>query len=363
MVPAARTAAIGGTHVALADDLSSLFSNPAGFVQAGPEMRLAELTVGLSGPVFRLADFILQIAAGSDPLALISSSSGQSLFKSLYASGALNGPIAIGYVGNGLGFGIFNTSGITLTTVGTIPTVSAEVKEDLLFAGGFAFSIPLPEAARSTLDIGIMIKSFVEGNVGFSKSILELFSLVGSPDPSVLIDQPFSLDLGAGLDAGIRYSWNKLISVGLVGRNIPTFTVRNSYASILSFVGQAAPATTFGYVPVDLSAGLMFTPGLGFLDRYITNLKIFLDYSDILDFWLHPDTAANWVLHLGFGTELTVLEILSLRGGFSDGYFSAGLGMDLSFFRLDVAMFGQELSAEPGLRPVFNVLVGVAFKI
>jgi hypothetical protein len=207
-----------------------------------------------------------------------------------------------------------------------------------------------------------MIKSFVEGGVELSESLLDLYSVIASANPGVLINQPFSLGLGAGLDAGIRYSWNGLISVGLVGRNIPTFTARNTYSSIVS-LGQSAPVTGFGYVPVDLSAGLMFTPGLGFLDRYITHLKIFLDYSDILDFWLHPDTAANWVLHVGLGTELTILEILSLRGGFADGYFSAGLGMDLSFFRLDVAMFGQELSLEPGLRPAFNVLFGIAFKI
>jgi hypothetical protein len=361
-IPAARTAAIGGVHVALADDLSSLFSNPAGFVQAGPEMRLAELTVGLSGPVFRLADFILQAVGSGNPAALISSGAAQDLFQNLYTSGSLNGPLAIGYVGNGLGFGIFNTSRVTFTTVNALLPVSAEVKEDLLFAAGFAFSIPLPEAARSTLDIGLMIKSFVEGGVELSESLLDLYSVIASANPGVLINQPFSLGLGAGLDAGIRYSWNGLISVGLVGRNIPTFTARNTYSSIVS-LGQSAPVTGFGYVPVDLSAGLMFTPGLGFLDRYITHLKIFLDYSDILDFWLHPDTAANWVLHVGLGTELTILEILSLRGGFADGYFSAGLGMDLSFFRLDVAMFGQELSLEPGLRPAFNVLFGIAFKI
>ncbi len=362
-LPAARTAAIGGVHVALADDLTSLFSNPAGFTSVVPELRLAELTVGLAGPVFSLADFILQVAGGADPAALASSSSVQSLFGSLYASGSLNGPLAIGYVGNGLGLGVFNTSRLTVTSVGILGTAGVEMKEDLLFAGGYAFSIPLPKASQSTLAIGFMIKSFVEGGIGFSESTLGVISLLSSPDPAVLLAQPFSVELGAGLDAGIRYSWADVISVGIVGRNIPTFTVRNSYSSFNSFLGQASPVTSLGYVPVDLAAGVMLSPRLGLLDRYITHLKILLDYGDILDFWLHPDTADNWILHVGVGVELTILEILSFRGGFSQGYFSAGLGLDLAFCRLDVAMFGQELSAEPGLRPTFNILLGLAFKL
>jgi hypothetical protein len=361
-LPGTRAASLGGTHVALGDDLSSLFSNPAGFAHAGPQMSLAELTVGLGGPVFSLADFVLQIMGGADPLTLLTSQAGQDLFRSLYASAGLNGPIAFGYVGNGLGFGFFNTTGVTFTTVGTLPTVSAEVKEDILFLGGYSFTVPLPPQARSTLDIGLMLKTYVEGKVSFSQSILSLLALLASPDFGFLLSQPFSLVVGAGLDAGVLYSWNNLISVGIVGRNIPTFTLTSAYPSVLSFSGTT-PVQSLGYAPVDLAAGLMFTPSLGYLDRYITHLKIFLDYGDILDFWLHPATAKNWILHFGVGTELSVLEVLSLRVGFGDGYFSTGVGLNLSFCQLNVAMFGQELSGQPGLRPVFNMLVGLEFRI
>ena len=56
----ARSASIGGVHVALADDLSTVFSNPAGFRAAGPELSLTEITVGLSGPIFDLAGIIAE---------------------------------------------------------------------------------------------------------------------------------------------------------------------------------------------------------------------------------------------------------------------------------------------------------------
>ena len=107
----------------------------------------------------------------------------------------------------------------------------------------------------------------------------------------------------------------------------------------------------------------MFSPDFGKVERYISHLKIFLDYNDILDFFTHPATATNPVLHVGFGTEIVLLEILSIRAGFDEGLLSAGLGIDLTLFTLSVSMFGRELSPEPGLRPVYNLLIGLDFSL
>jgi hypothetical protein len=365
-IPSARTAAIGGVHVALADDITTLFSNPAGFQTAGPQMSLAELALGLAGPIFDMATVVSQLQVNSDPVSLISSSSVQHLLKNLYAAGILNGPFAFGYVGDGLGFGLFNKSRVVFSTSGAIPVVSAQFEEDIIFTGGYAFSIPLPPAAKSTLDIGLMLKTEVQGTVALSKSILDILALFtppNSPTADLILSQPFRLTIGAGLDLGVRYSWNNLLTIGIVGRNLPTLTLIDSYPSLTSFTISTAPQQSYGYVPIDLSAGIMFSPGLGFLDRYISHLKLFLDYNDILDFLTHPDTAMNPILHVGIGAEVTILEILSLRGGFYNGYFSAGLGMDLTIFRLDLAMFGRELSLEPALRPVYNLLIGIEFRL
>jgi hypothetical protein len=362
-MPSARTAAIGGVHVALADDFTVLFSNPAGFRAAGPEMSFAELTLGLSGPVFSMLGFVLQAMGGMDisTMLLDPDSAAAALFTNLYAAGTLNGPLAFGYVGNGLGFGFFNKTGVSFETVGTIPTITASLHEDIVFAGGYAFRIPLPEESRMTLDLGLLVKTFVVGKVEISNSILELMSVLSAPSLGAIIGQPFLLDVGAGLDVGIRYSWNNVLSVGVVGRNLPTFTMRNTYPSLTGFLAGATPVTGYGYVPIDLSAGIEFSPNLGLLNPYITNVKFLADYEDILDFLTHPATATNPILHAGIGVELALLEILFLRGGFYNGYFSAGLGLDLTIFKLDLAMFGTELSGEPGMRPVYNILLGLTF--
>ncbi len=364
IIPSGRIAAIGGPHVALADDLSTLFLNPAGFQAAGPQMSLAEATLGLAGPVFSIADLVMQIMNGADINALLNAEEYENLLNSLYAAAALNGPIAFGYVGNGFGFGIFNTSDLRFLTVGTIPTVTAFIAESVTLQGGYAFRIPIPEDAKMTLDLGFMLKSFIRAELGISDSIISLLGLLVTPSVDILLAQELGLVVGAGLDVGIRYSLADIVTLGIVGRNLPTFTMRSSISSPGSILsGGAVFTSAYGYVPIDLSAGIMLSPGLGFFDRFISKLKIFLDYSDILDFLTHPDTSRNPFLHIGTGAELTLLEVLALRGGFYDGYFSAGFGLDLTFVRIDLSMFGRELSAEPGMRPVYNVMLGILFRI
>ncbi len=360
--PSARLSALGGDHVALADDVNTLFDNPAGFQAAGPQFTFAELTTNLSGPIFSIADLVIKIVNGTNPMTLITDPTVQSLLTSLYTSVTLNGPLAFGYVGNGLGFGFFNSSGLTFSTVGTIPTITAGVGEDLQFIGGYAFRIPLPASTKSTLDVGLSVRAFAQGDVTLSESIVSFFSLLSSFSSSFLTNQPFNLDVGFSVDSGIRYSWNDIISVGIVGRNLYAPVMRNAYATLTAFTTGASPTVSYGTLPIDLSGGLLFSPRLGALEAYMTGLKVMLDYSDILDFLTHAATATNPVLHIGLGVEAVLLKVLALRAGFGDGYFSAGLGIDLTAFKFNVTMYGSELSTEPGLRPAYNLLAGLEFR-
>lgn len=361
--PTARTAAIGGAHVALADDLTSLFSNPAGFRNAGPELSFAEATAGLAGPVFNIATVVVRSISGVDIQQLVGSSAVQSLLRNLYTSVNLVGPIAFGYVGGGLGFGFFNKTGVLLSTVGVIPTIYADVEESFQFSGGYSFRIPISAASKSNLDIGALIKTFVKGKVSLTKSVLELFSLFQEPSLDVVLDQDFLLETGIGIDVGILFSLFDVFYVGIVGKNLYAPTITNDYTSLQAFLDSAAPdEIKQGIVPMDLSCGFAFTPSLGFLDWFISDLKLLLDYEDILDFLTHPTTSTNPILHLGVGLEVSFLEIMALRGGFYQGLFALGIGLDLSYFELNTAMFGRELSAEPGIRPVYNLLMSVEFK-
>ena len=152
-----------------------------------------------------------------------------------------------------------------------------------------------------------------------------------------------------------------VFAVGVVGRDLYAPRLYYDYTSIDGFFGSEVGTSSTGLEPIDLSAGIMWKPPLGRLSRYVSELKLMADYSDILDFLTHPESATNPILHAGLGVELVLLDVLSLRGGFSEGLLSGGLGLDLSLFTLNLSMFGAELSPEPGLRPVFNFLLGFQF--
>ncbi len=50
---------------------------------------------------------------------------------------------------------------------------------------------------------------------------------------------------------------------------------------------------------------------------------------------------------VNFGIEID-LPLLDIRGGFREGYYTAGVGVDLGLFRVDAATYGVELGAYPG---------------
>jgi hypothetical protein len=360
--PSARMDALGGSHVAVADDVSTLLVNPAGFQAAGPQFTFAELTANLTGPIFSITDLVIRIVNGASPTTLLLDPAVQGLLTSLYTSMTLNGPLAFGYVGDGLGFGFFNSTGVTFSTVGTVPTITAGFGEDLQFVAGYAFRIPLPAVMKSTLDFGLSIRALANGSVELKESIVSFFTFLSAPNPGILMNQPFDLDVGFGVDAGVRYSWNDLISAGIVCRNLYAPVMRNGYTTLTAFTAGGTPEVSYGTMPLDLSAGLLVTPWLGVLEDYISGLRIMLDYRDILDFLTHAATATNPVLHVGLGIEAALLKVLSIRGGFGQGYFSAGLGIDLTAFKFNVTMYGSELSGEPGLRPAYNLLASLEFR-
>ncbi len=65
---------------------------------------------------------------------------------------------------------------------------------------------------------------------------------------------------------------------------------------------------------------------------------------------------------LHFGTE-AAWSVFRLRGGINQGYFTAGLGIDLAFFQLNVATYGEELGLNPGVLEDRRYALQLGFQI
>jgi hypothetical protein len=357
-----RTAALGGTHRALADGFQTLFANPAGLLDVEPRFSYSGLTLGASGPIFSLASLVVQSLGGSDFATLLASPSVQQLLSSIYARFTVSGPIAFGYAGGGMGFGVFNDTRLLVQSRGA-SSLELRLGERFVLRGGYGIGVPLPSGWNSRLAIGVGLKGFVRGDAVIATSLLTLPSLFESLGPDLLTNAPFELVSGIGVDAGMRYVWNDTLAAAVTVDNVYSPNAVVEYPTLSDFLGAGeAPAPpVYATFPQEISFGLAFTPMLGPVERYVQDLTILFDYSDAFDFWTAPARTENIVLKVGVGLEATFLKVLSLRGGFSEGLFAAGLGIDLTYLRLNAAMFGNELSSEPGLRPVYNLIIGLEF--
>ncbi len=342
----AREAALGGVHAALADDLTTLVSNPAGFRSAGPEFSLAEMTFSIYDSAPSLLDEVITSQPSTTP-------------DLRRATMNLMGPLFIGYVGDGLGFGLFSSTNVRTWTWGAYPAGRSVIQQNLVVVAGYSFRIPFPEEWQSTLDLGFTIPVFVTARSDTAKDVRGIFTSSITP-PAVVADQPFTMAEGVSAEFGILYSYDNVFSVGIAARDLAIVST-NSYPSLVSFLAGGLPDTRNTPLPMDISAGFKWSPPIKNLLRSIDGLSLMADYHDIFDFVFYPEGARNPFLHIGIGLEMQILQIVKLRAGFYQCLPSGGIELDLSLFKLNVAVFGRELTSRPWGYPVYGYMIGVRF--
>lgn len=348
MMPSARADAMGGIHAAVADDFYAIFSNPAGFVSAKPELSVAALSLGVYGPIF---DMIESATTFLDTQEL--NFSGLLGEHGLRTGLDISGPLSFGYVGQGIGFGLFNRSYVSASARGL--SLDALASEDLLLAGGYAFKFT-PKGGHD-FGLGFLAKGFLRGSLPMESSILTVTD-IGDP----MKDDPFYSVAGVGLDLGLRYEFAKQFAAAIVCRDVYSPALVTTYTSAQAFLdgSDKDPTSKYGQIRPRLDVGVSYAPRFEFLDRYISGLLIALDYHDFFD--LLEVIPRNPVLNVGIGLELTVLEVLRLRAGIADALPSAGFGLDLRFMRLDFTMRGREFGYDPGYMPVFAMGLDLLFR-
>ncbi|HET7838216.1 MAG TPA: hypothetical protein VFL04_00555 [Rectinemataceae bacterium] len=348
-----RALAMGGRHFALADDIDTILANPAGLASAPRQLSVSRLQTRLTGPVFDIANAVV---GGSDPTTALTDIIKNNDYK-LNSGLSMAGPLSFGYVDGGIGFGLYNETKASLNAA-TISVVDLSVAEDVLLAGGYAFGFDLGRGNR--LDIGVIGKGFVRGEVAVSKSIFEVQSLLSNPS-SLMSSQPFAETTGIGLDLGLRWSLDKTLAAGIACRDAFSPALETKYPGVDGFLNSPAVNTSrYVIIAPNLGLGLMWKPPLGRLGQVIDSLLLVADYSDILD--LFSPIPRNAILNVSLGVETKVLDILALRAGIRDALPSAGVGLDLGVFSVDLTAYGEELGNEPGMRPIYNLLLNFDFR-
>jgi len=308
----ARALGMGNAFSSVADDYNALFYNPAGLDKIHG-LHLTLLTPQIGTDALNVAQ-IYNDMTGSNYATIIHNYFGQLVWVGFSdALGYSMHDFALaGFDNFNLSFNLHNPA---------YPNVTMRLTDDYGIAGGFGTSL-LPNDA---LRMGFTVKRVTRygGSVPFGPSTLATLS------NSQLTGLINNYGTGYGLDAGM------LLTVPGTSQFTLAAVWQNIGQTNFTLVGGSTPPP-----PMDDD------PTLGFsllLDAKVVTVRPSFDFAHIN---LDQSEQLGKLMHLG--VELNFIGGLSVRAGLNQGYYTAGVGIDLKYIRIDVASYGVELDTYPG---------------
>ena len=152
-------------------------------------------------------------------------------------------------------------------------------------------------------------------------------SILATLDTDAIMASIKDRGTGYGLDLGTMVTFPTPI------RPTISFTIRNfGYTAFSHDEGSKAPPRS----EPDMTLGGSLT-----IDLPLITITPAIDYR----FMDRGDIQTGKKLHLGVEVDL---PLLTLRGGFNQGYYTAGIGLDAGVVALEAATYGVELGEYPG---------------
>jgi hypothetical protein len=355
--PTPRTNGFGGPHVAYTDDINAIFVNPAVFRDI-KQIAFGEITLGVHGDVFGLANIIAKPSQGSGDFdtGAIEDFAKKSGGKIPFGVD-VRGPIAAGWVGKGFGFGLFDRAYMDGALIGTNFRTSANM--DMII--NFGMSFDFLEKGRHDLNWGFMTKLFGRGLFSVKGAIIDM-----SQDfDSLLTDNPMDIIIGGGVDLGLRYIFADNLTVGLViGDLISPSAIRHYYFKSDESDGSASELTyddmdfEFFAIRPRVNTGVAYRmKPLSFLA-----LAFMADYRDLINLFENDYSTKNPILNIGLGIEAKFFNIIALRLGMNEMLPALGIGFHFGIIAIDFAYYGKELSNEPGKLSTYAMDLGILFR-
>ncbi|MDR0663199.1 MAG: hypothetical protein LBF80_03860 [Spirochaetaceae bacterium] len=347
--PFARNTALGGGHVGLDGDFSSLFTNPAVLAGVNPQISISEFVIAAVD-----VEALFRMATADNTLSELSSILVNRFYR-FNTSLDVGGPIAFGMVGDNYGWGVFNVTRFDMTWErDQLYSVSRTLTEEFIFAG--AYGLRLYDGPSARFDMGLMVKLLVR--LGYASPPIYIHQL--NYIIQDMVESPFETQLGAGADIGLRWTVFDSMSFAAVIYDpfSPVWVTQYSKAEKVA----SQEMTVQGTVPITprASIGISWNMASPFWHRYFSGITFSLDYLGLLDNF--SETSRSPLLNLSVGLEVRMLEVFTLRAGIRDLLPSGGVGLNYSFMNVDVAVYGRELGSEPYEYAIWGVTLDFSFR-
>lgn len=305
---------MGNAYLAHSRGHEAIFYNPAGLAQlSGFQWRIMGMSLGLNG-IDSYSEYA-DIVEDSDDLP----STLNSLYgRSIWGRTDLQTSISIG----SLIFGVYGRANLGFTLLNpALPELDANYFAD--YAGFVGWGT---EVIPSYLDVGVVGKRVTRLAGGVEIGAASIAYL----DSDVLKESVKKEGTGYGLDFGAKLKlptpWNPSV-------NFAWQDIGDTSYSINADTPQ--PRSSKGRTHL----------GIGFEKDFVVFIaRPALDYRNI------NSTGVQIGKQLHAGLEIELPLFFTLRGGFNQGYYTAGASIDIWYLRIDAATYGVELGEYPGQR-------------
>ncbi len=362
-----RYTAIGGYHVTDTTEYFTMFANPAGIHATEAEAVKSAFDVRISNPEVgsELGKLIYSAVTGDDmenaTQTLTENLTGLLGENGLNVGFEIMGPLMVGSISNfehgAFGWGLFSKTRY-FAIIPTITQMDALAGFDNMLQ--FTYAAPIINNDVHYLSTGLSAKGLFMIEAGLS-DVDPVGLLTNTTDIANVL--PIYGHYGLSFDAGLYYSFLDFVNAGLVWRdlfNIIWTKEFNINTISDNFSTMDLPSSTSGSDSSSLDIGIGVDVPVLFLEAIITNFDVMLDYKDLVSLFNAKTVGRNPVLNLSFGTEITLIDFVSLRVGMSEAYLNAGVGLRLGKTNLEFSMYGRELGLEPGSLPQLNASFAIS---
>jgi hypothetical protein len=340
---------LGGTYSAIESGFNTLFTNPAALTYVQKEVSIARISFHATGAVLDLPAAFRASDVTQELLNMVVENNG------LYMGANITGPIAAGKVDTNFGFGFFNQT-VVEVDVASVGSARLSTGEEFLLIG--AYGLQILEKDTHALALGFQLNGFFQSFTEFSGTAVSVLDTFTSLDFQSI---PVIMSAGIGVDVGVLYRLGNRFSAGIVCRDLYTPVFSTRYANMGDYLSGSPNSDTVKNVLFpNLSIGVAMPIPYPTRWTTISSWTFMADYRNALE--IFRPLYRNPILNVGLGTEMKLLKVVSVRLGISETYPAMGLGLDLSFCEIELAMYGTELGLDPGSRPLYNAIFSVAFE-